>query len=137
MPLADELSFLVARINACAKGNKQLSQHLSRYTNRQSGEEIAWYAGQRLKMDVLTGVAFWQRDGEDSLPIRLSSSCAIPVASTRATPWPARNCLDSWFSWPTPCVLIICQHGKLPGIPKPNPPLSMRWPLSIGICGHN
>jgi hypothetical protein len=33
-------------------------------------QEIAWYAGQQLKMDLLTGVALWHRDGEDPLPIR-------------------------------------------------------------------
>src|SRR5260370_20582543 len=33
-------------------------------------QEIAWYAGQQLKMDLLTGVALWYRDGEDPLPIR-------------------------------------------------------------------
>src|SRR5437667_1584806 len=33
-------------------------------------QEITWYCGQQLKMDVITGVALWHRDGEDPLPIR-------------------------------------------------------------------
>jgi hypothetical protein len=33
-------------------------------------QEITWYAGQQLKMDLITGVALWHRDGEDPLPIR-------------------------------------------------------------------
>ncbi len=57
MSLADELSLLVARTKECAKGNEKRSHHLSRYTNRQPGEEIAWFAGQQLKMALLTGVA--------------------------------------------------------------------------------
>jgi hypothetical protein len=32
---------------------------------------------------------------------------------------------------------IICQPGKLPGIPKLNPLLSMPWPPSADICGSN
>jgi hypothetical protein len=79
MPLADELSLLVARINACAKGNKKRSHHLSRYTNRQSGEESAWYAGQQLKMDLLTDVALGHRDGEDPPAHRLGP----PVCEVR------------------------------------------------------
>jgi len=33
-------------------------------------QEIAWYAGQQLRMDVITGGALWHRDGEDPVPIR-------------------------------------------------------------------
>jgi hypothetical protein len=33
-------------------------------------QEIPWYAGQQLKMDVLTGEALWHRDGEAPLPVR-------------------------------------------------------------------
>jgi hypothetical protein len=50
------------------------------------------------------------------------------LAIARTSPCPARDCLASWCSWPMLCILTICQHAKLPGIPKPNPPLSMRWP---------
>ncbi len=32
-------------------------------------QEITWYAGQQLKMDLMTGVASWHRDGEDPLPL--------------------------------------------------------------------
>jgi hypothetical protein len=125
MPLADELSLLVARINACAKGNKRLSHHLSRYTNRQSGEESAWYGGQQLKMDLLTGVVLGHRDGEDPLPIGLVllSAKSAPISAWKGSGSGARSpllgplpacwdCLASWSSWPTPCILIIYQHGK-------------------------
>jgi hypothetical protein len=151
-------------------------------------QEITWYAGQQLKMDLITGVALWHRDGEDPLPIRwvllrdpsgkrspFALFCTDPtvpmlqivawyvsrwnievtfeevrahlgletqrqwstLAIARTTPCPARDCLASWCSWPMLCILTICQHAKLPGIPKPNPPLSMRWPQSVGICRHN
>jgi len=63
-------------------------------------QEIAWYAGQQLKMDLITGVALRHHDGEDPLPIRLSSSCAIPVASAPRLPFsvPTRPfpCSKSW-----------------------------------------
>ncbi len=32
-------------------------------------QEIPWYAGQQLTMDVLTGKALWHRDGEAPLPV--------------------------------------------------------------------
>jgi hypothetical protein len=62
MPLADELSLLVARLNECAKG---------------------------IRSSLIT----------------------------------------------CPDTLIGSLVKRSPGMPKPNPPLSMRWLLSIGICG--
>jgi hypothetical protein len=46
---------------------------MQRLTNRATpwlSQEITWYAGQKLKMDLVTGTALWHRDGEDPLPIR-------------------------------------------------------------------
>jgi len=54
------------------KGPRQLKL-TQRLTNRATSwlsQEIPWYAGQQLKMDLLTGTALWHRDGEDPLPIR-------------------------------------------------------------------
>lgn len=51
-------------------------------------------------MDLMTGVAFWHRDGEDPLPIRLSSSYAIPVANAPRLPSSVQTlpftCSQSW-----------------------------------------
>ena len=33
-------------------------------------QELTWYARQQLKMDLITGVSLWHRDGKDPLPIR-------------------------------------------------------------------
>ena len=54
------------------KGPRQLklTQRLTNWTTPWLSQEIPWYAGQQLKMDLLTGTALWHRDGEDPLPIR-------------------------------------------------------------------
>ena len=54
------------------KGPRQrkLTQHLTNCTTTWLSQEIAWYAGQQLKMDLLDGTALWHRDGEDPLPLR-------------------------------------------------------------------
>ena len=170
------------------KGPRQakLTQRVTNRTTTWLSQEIGWYAEQQLKMDLLDGSALWHRDGEAPLPVRLSSSCAIPVASARRLPsfaptrpfpccksspgtsvagtsrsplkkpglisgWkPSGNgalppslgpllvcwgCSAWWSSWLMLSTQIICQHGKLPGIPKPNPPLPMPWPLFVAICG--
>jgi hypothetical protein len=57
------------------------------------------------------------------------------LAINRTTPCPARDCLVWWCSWPKPCILNTCQPGKRPGIPKPNPPVSMPLLLFVAICG--
>ena len=75
------------------KGPRQ-AKLTQRVTNRATAwfsQEIAWYAGQQLKMDLLDGTALWHRDGEDPLPLRLSSSCAIQVASALPLPSFART----------------------------------------------
>ena len=70
------------------KGPRQakLTQRVTNRTTTWLSQEIGWYAGQQLKMDLLDGSALWHRDGEAPLPVRLSSSCAIPVASARRLP---------------------------------------------------
>jgi hypothetical protein len=54
------------------KGPRQpkLTQRVKEKATAWLRQEIAWYAGQQLKMDLLTGVALWHRDGEEPLPIR-------------------------------------------------------------------
>jgi hypothetical protein len=54
------------------KGPRQpkLTQRLADPLTRWFSQEIDWYGGQKLKMDLLTGTALWHRDGEDPLPIR-------------------------------------------------------------------
>jgi hypothetical protein len=54
------------------KGPRQrkLTQHLTNRTTTWLSQKIAWYAGQKLKMDLLDGTALWHRDGEDPLPFR-------------------------------------------------------------------
>ena len=84
------------------KGPRQpkLTQRVKSTITTWLPQEIAWYAGQQLKMDLLTGFALWHRDGEDPLPIRLSSFCAIPVANARHLPssvqTPPFPCSTSW-----------------------------------------
>jgi hypothetical protein len=53
------------------KGPRQpkLTQRVKSTMTAWLRQEIAWYAGQQLKMDLLTGVALWHCDGEDPLPI--------------------------------------------------------------------
>jgi hypothetical protein len=54
------------------KGPRQpkLTQRLTNRATAWLSQEIPWYAGQKLKMDLVTGTALWHRDGEDPLPIR-------------------------------------------------------------------
>jgi DDE superfamily endonuclease len=54
------------------KGPRQpkLTQRVKDTATAWLRQEITWYAGQQLKMDLITGVALWHRDGEDPLPIR-------------------------------------------------------------------
>jgi DDE superfamily endonuclease len=54
------------------KGPRQpkLTQLVTNRATAWLSQEIPWYAGQKLKMDLLTGTALWHRDGEDPLPIR-------------------------------------------------------------------
>jgi len=62
-------------------------------------------------MDVITGVALWHRDGEDPLPIRLSSSRAIPVANAPRLP-------SSVQTLPFPCS-------------KSWPGMALRWNIEV------
>jgi DDE superfamily endonuclease len=59
------------------KGPRQrkLTQRLEDPPTAWLSQEIPWYAGERLKMDLQTGEAVWHRDGEAPLPIR-SRPCA-------------------------------------------------------------
>jgi Transposase DDE domain len=54
------------------KGPRQrkLTQRLEDTPIAWLSQEIPWYAGERLKMDLQTGEALWHRDGEAPLPIR-------------------------------------------------------------------
>lgn len=54
------------------KGPRQpkLTQRVTNRATAWLSQEIPWYAGQKLKMDLVTGTALWHRDGEDPLPIR-------------------------------------------------------------------
>ena len=55
-----------------AKGPRQakLTQRVTNRTTTWLSQEIGWYAGQKLKMDLLDGSALWHRDGEAPLPVR-------------------------------------------------------------------
>jgi DDE superfamily endonuclease len=55
-----------------SKGPRQrkLTQRLKDAATAWLRQEIPWYAGQQLQMDVLTGEALWHRDGEAPLPVR-------------------------------------------------------------------
>jgi len=54
-----------------------------------------------------------------SAPISAWKSSGSGARSPLLGPLPACwDCLASWFSWPTPCILIIYQHGKLPKLAK-------------------
>ena len=55
-----------------AKGPRQakLTQRVTNRTTTWLSQEIGWYAGQKLKMDLLDGAALWHRDGEAPLPVR-------------------------------------------------------------------
>jgi len=54
------------------KGPRQpkLSDRLSDEATAWQTEELPWYAGQSLTMDLTSGTALWHRDGEAPLPIR-------------------------------------------------------------------
>jgi hypothetical protein len=54
------------------KGPRQakLTQRVTNRTTTWLSQEIGWYAGQKLKMDLLDGTAVWHRDGEAPLPVR-------------------------------------------------------------------
>jgi hypothetical protein len=54
------------------KGPRQrkLTQWLEDSATAWLSQEIPWYAGEQLKMDLQTGEALWHRDGEAPLPIR-------------------------------------------------------------------
>jgi hypothetical protein len=54
------------------KGLRQpkLTPRVKSTTTAWFSQEITWYAGQQLQMDLLTGAALWHRDGEDPLPLR-------------------------------------------------------------------
>jgi hypothetical protein len=49
---------------------RKLTQRLQDAATAWLRQEIPWYAGEQLKMDVLTGEALWHRDGEAPLPVR-------------------------------------------------------------------
>ena len=53
------------------KGPRQrkLTHHLKDAATVWLSQEIPWYAGEQLKMEVLTGKALWHRDGEAPLPV--------------------------------------------------------------------
>ena len=53
------------------KGPRQrkLTQRLKESATAWLRQEIPWYSGEQLKMDILTGEALWHRDGEAPLPI--------------------------------------------------------------------
>ena len=54
------------------KGPRQrkLAQRLKDAATAWLRQEIPWYAGELLTMDILTGEALWHRDGEAPLPVR-------------------------------------------------------------------
>jgi len=68
-------------------------------------------------------ISGWKPSGNGALP---------PSLGPLLVCW---GCSAWWSSWLMLSTQIICQHGKLPGIPKPNPPLPMPWPLFVAICG--
>jgi hypothetical protein len=65
------------------KGPRQpkLSDRLTDEATVWQTEELPWYAGQSLTMDLTTGTALWHRDGEAPLPIR-SRAAARSIRQT-------------------------------------------------------
>jgi len=50
-------------------------------------EELPWYAGQSLTMDLTSGTALWHRDGEAPLPIRCSLLHRPAASMRQITAW--------------------------------------------------
>lgn len=86
------------------KGPRQqkLPQRLKDSATAWHCQEIPWYAGEQVKMEVLTGEALWHRDGEAPLPIRWVLLCdpsgkRSPFALFCTDPTVAMLQISTWY----------------------------------------
>jgi hypothetical protein len=110
-------------------------------------QEIPWYAGQQLTMDVLTGKALWHRDGEAPLPVgwvllRDPSGKRSPFALLCTEPTVALLQIITWyvFRWNIEVTfeearahLGLCtqRHWSAPAIARTTPCLLGMFSLVV------
>jgi hypothetical protein len=106
------------------KGPRQpkLTQRVTNRATAWLSQEIPWYAGQKLKMDLLTGTALWHRDGEDPLPIRWvllrdRSGKRSPFALFGTDPTLPMLQLIAWYvsRWNIEVTFLRSPHPSRPG----------------------